>query len=149
MMLIVGLWWRYFSGDDEAARHRLEAASTAHREQLGAVYWQTHLVLIAGVVLISAGIKSVVAQTGTDMEAGVLLSVGMAFFLAGHGIFRVRLGLGRGSLAGWAAVVALLCIPLAIESGRVVSLGALILMLFGLIAADAWTTDPRRVVSTR
>ena len=47
------------------------------------------------------------------------------------------------SLASWAAVVALLCIPLAIGAGGVVSLGALILMLFGLIAADTWTTESR------
>jgi low temperature requirement protein LtrA len=148
MMLIVGLWWRYFSGDDEEARHSLEAASTAHREQLGAVYWQTHLVLIAGVVLISAGIKSTVAQTGTDMEAGVLLGLGTALFLVGHGIFRVRLGLGRDSLAVWAGIVALLCIPLAIVAGRIMGLGALVLMLFSLIAADIWTTESRRASST-
>ena len=137
MMLIFSLWLRYFSGDDAAAQRELEMASDARREQLGASYWQTHMAMIAGVVLVSAGIRRIVGQAGSEVATASLLGSGTALFLLGHAGFRLKLRLGRCVLEGLGAIASILIIPIAVVVGSTPGLILLVVMLLVLTIAGA------------
>jgi len=58
LVLVAALWWSYFDREDRRAADKLVAAEPEQRSRMGLLgYWYAHLALIAGVVLIAAGIR--------------------------------------------------------------------------------------------
>lgn len=85
MLLISCLWWVYFgSGDDEAGQRALDAAPEGLRVVVGMRgYSLTHMVHIAGLVLVAVGLHAVVHHPGHHLRWAVALtlSAGCALYL--------------------------------------------------------------------
>ena len=95
LVLVAALWWSYFDRDDERARHALESAKPEIRPRLALLgYGYTHLVMIAGVVLIATGVKQVVANDLTQIQKTAwFLTSGLAVYLLGDVWFRWVMGI--------------------------------------------------------
>jgi low temperature requirement protein LtrA len=85
LVLVASLWWSYFDREDRRAADKLVAAEPEERARMGLLgYWYAHLALIAGIVLIAAGIRQLLAHaTGIGLLCG-----GMALFMLGDIAFR-------------------------------------------------------------
>jgi low temperature requirement protein LtrA len=148
LLLSACLWWVYFTpGDDELAERALEAAPPEHRPRLAVDafgYW--HLVLLLAIVSAAAGVKYAVAHAFERVDIGyaVLLSAGVALFLAGHLGFQRTLGIGRRPLRAVAAGLALAVIPLGVLVSAVTQLGVLVAVLAGALAAEQAVGAERR-----
>ena len=118
--LLAALWWLYFGGDDERA---LEALADVPEEGLASMvlrsYSLVHLVHVAGLVLVAAGLHEVVAEPDHPLSLRLTLTMaaGIATFLAAELMFLSSLHLpGRWPLAA-GCVAALVVSPLGLASG--------------------------------
>ncbi|MFI1581714.1 low temperature requirement protein A [Embleya sp. NPDC020630] len=109
-----GIWWTYFGGDDERTVRAMSEASVERRQMLGYVaFGLAHAVMIAGIVLVAAGISDGIHHLGTDTNRW-WLGTGVAVFLLGHAWHRYVLGTGSiAARIGAAVVVVPLTAPLA------------------------------------
>jgi low temperature requirement protein LtrA len=141
LALSATMWWVYFDRDDQLAESTLTAEEGDRRSRMGLWLAYTHLVMIAGIVVMSAGVKLVVADPSGHAAAGDAwnLAAGLAIYLLGEAWFGVALGT-RG---GWRAIVAaafiLATVPLGTEVSGVTQLGASVAVMVLLIAADRIT----------
>jgi low temperature requirement protein LtrA len=91
LLFVCGLWWAYFGGDDAKAEHRLIEAKPRTRSRMALLgYWYAHLVMIAGIVLVAAGLRRAV---GEGEGAPLLLAAGLSLYLLGGALFRGIMGL--------------------------------------------------------
>jgi low temperature requirement protein LtrA len=113
------LWWAYFAGDEERARHALDAMTDRTRRAWTAlVAWgYAHYVMILGIIVLSAGIKKTVGHPFDPLSWGAALALGggVALFLLGHAWFLRMLAI-PGQMH---RVVAALCVLAAVPLGRV------------------------------
>jgi low temperature requirement protein LtrA len=109
MLLVALLWWLHFA--DDASMHRVDevverpAGVTARTALLG--FSLGYLVLVAGLVLVAAGLHVVVPDPARrlDPRVSVTMAVGAATYLAGNVYYLHRLGVtGRGWLLVTAAL---------------------------------------------
>jgi len=140
------LWWLYFGGDAARAEEALAAAPPERRPRLAVDafgYW--HLLLLLGIVAIAAAEKTAVAHPGGALHAAtaVALGAGTAVYLVGDVLFRRSLAIGDGAWRAAAAVLALATIPLALAAA-VLQLGTLVVLLVGLLVAEARRLAPHR-----
>jgi low temperature requirement protein LtrA len=131
LAVIAAMWWAYFDRDDARAEHALSAAppeQQARKALLG--YWYTHLLMIAGIVLVATGVRGEVAHPAEAApRAGWLLAAGLAAFLLGSVAFRRSFGL-RPLTTRLVAAPAMLLVGLAglaLGGLAVLALGALLL----------------------
>lgn len=132
------LWWTYFDVVALVSSRRLNEA-TPGREQNALArdsYSYIHLLLVAGIVLVAYGLKSVIAHTDEHLhspEAFALLG-GIAIYMGGlvafrwrqkHTLNRHRMGL---------AVVLLILVPVATEIPAWLTLVIAFLLLWAMIA---------------
>lgn len=104
LALVAALWWSYFGGngiggEEQRAEHALSRANGADRARMALfAFGYAYLMLLAGVVLASAGIKGMVAhlEGHASPQVAWTLSCGVALFLIGESLFRLTLGTGRG-----------------------------------------------------
>ena len=128
LALVAALWWSYFGGngiggEEQRAEHALSRANGADRARMALfAFGYAYLMLLAGVVLASAGIKGMVAhlEGHASPQVAWTLSCGVALFLIGESLFRLTLGTGRGRSR---LLTAVLTLPTA---------------LIGLIAGGLW-----------
>jgi low temperature requirement protein LtrA len=92
LVLVAALWWSYFDREDRRAADALVAAAPEERSRMGLLgYWYAHLALIAGIILIAAGIRQLLERGG---DGGTwLLAGGMALFMLGDVFFRWVMGM--------------------------------------------------------
>ena len=101
LALSAGLWWAYFDVAALDSEHALAAADGEPRARLARDgYSYLHLPMIAGIILLSLGLKKVLGYVGgddghtwADPLYGVPLVAlygGVALFLLGHICFRLR-----------------------------------------------------------
>ena len=133
------LWWTYFDRDDTRAEHALAQMDVAHRPiaaMLG--YGYAHLILIAGIIAVAAGIKQVLSHLHEAPYPNAIwsLGVGLALYLIGDTWFRRVMGIGRGWLRLAVAVLALGTIPLGLQVGGFVQLGVLVALMVILILIE-------------
>ena len=106
LALVAALWWSYFDREDRRAADKLVAAEPEQRSRMGLLgYWYAHLALIAGIILIAAGIRQLL-----EGHPGMrLLSGGLAVFMIGDVFFRYVMGMRPigARLTGAAAALAL------------------------------------------
>ncbi|MBO3749076.1 low temperature requirement protein A [Streptosporangiaceae bacterium NEAU-GS5] len=136
--LVAGLWWAYFVGDEEAARHALLRVDVVRRTQLilGGFYYG-HVPLLMGMVAVAAGIKKAVSHPYEGMPAGpaIALAVGVTLFLLGDAWFRRALGLPPAPNRAVAALLALAAIPIGLWSA-IAELGVLVALLAAALAME-------------
>jgi low temperature requirement protein LtrA len=137
LLLIAGLWWTYFDGDDERAEHAMAAADPGARGRMAILgYWYAHLVMICGVVLVAAGVRQALATGGAEFRAAWLLSGGIAAYLGGDVLFRRVIGLQPLALRAGGALIALALGSLGVRYGALAELVALTACLAGLLGAE-------------
>jgi low temperature requirement protein LtrA len=137
-LLAVLLWWAYFDVVSTAAERRLGRAARAERAILARdAYTYIHYVIVAGIVGFAVGCKKLVADPTHHLATAgaVALCGGVAIYLLGHALFRLRMTrtIGRHHLAGAAASAALIFV-----SPRVPALAVAALLAVVLAAAAAW-----------
>jgi low temperature requirement protein LtrA len=103
LVLVASLWWSYFDREDRRAADKLVAAAPEERSRMGILgYWYAHLALIAGIVLIAAGIRQLLeGHPGMRLLAG-----GMALFMLGDVFFRWVMGMHPIAVRCFGAVLA-------------------------------------------
>lgn len=95
LALVAALWWSYFDREDQRAEDHFVNAAPDMRTRMALLgYWGGHLVLLFGIILVSAGIRELL-DTGHDASshAAWLLSVGISVFMVGEMLFRAMLGI--------------------------------------------------------
>jgi low temperature requirement protein LtrA len=138
MVLISALWWVYFGvGDDEKGLAALSLTDPGRLSRLSSrAYSATHLVHVAGLVLVAAWLHPIVADPRhlTTAEAATG-PAGVAAFLAAQAAFRrtLRIGPAQAHLAA-AGLAAALAPVTALTCGAVQLLG-LACVVCGLAAA--------------
>jgi low temperature requirement protein LtrA len=134
LLLIAALWWSYFDRDDERAEHVMRALSEETRARVGVIgYWYTHLVMLAGIVLLAAALKEIVAEGAhAPLWSAWVLASGVAIYLVGDVLFRKVLGIRPLAFRVGAALAAL---PLGVIGG-VRELGVLALLLVAMLSVE-------------
>jgi low temperature requirement protein LtrA len=94
VFLAAALWWLHFDVVALATERRLAALAPGREQNALArdAYSYIHLVLVASIVLVALGLKTVIAHA-TDplhVETGAALAGGLALYLIGHVLFRWR-----------------------------------------------------------
>ncbi len=139
MVLISALWWVYYGvGDDERGLALLESAPPEQRTRLCMrAYSLTHLLHIAGLVLLAAALHQIVRDPLHHLgwAMAVTGSVGVATFLVGQASFRSVLEVGPVTALLGAAALALVVGPLGDLVGGLVQLLALAVLVCGTVAA--------------
>src|SRR3954447_15701485 len=102
-----------------------------------AYYW-AHLVMLLGIVCISAGLERAIGHAFDPLSFARALELGggTALFLLGHAFFRRVLGLPLKPWRALAAAVALATIPLGTEASALVQLVALVVPLGACLALE-------------
>jgi len=137
LALTACLWWVYFgTGDDDRAERAFTAASPGQRPGLAlSAYFYAHIPMLLGVVAMAAGVKLTLGHPGQPEPVGqaLVLSAGVALFLAGDAWFRGALRIGtpwpRLVTAGIALAAAALGATVTIGAQLAVLLAALVTML--------------------
>jgi low temperature requirement protein LtrA len=136
---VATLWWAYFDVVAIVAERRLSEAAPGEQAPLARdAYSYIHFPMIAGIVLLSLGLKQTLGHVAEPLETvpAVALCGGPAIYLIGHILFRLRT-LGSLSAHRSLATVALLAmIPLALEADALVALAAVTAVLVILIAYE-------------
>lgn len=97
MALLAGLWFAYFAGDAERTTDALNEVADARRATVALrAYGLGHLLHVAGLVLLAAGLHDVVAHPGGELglRLGSTMAIGCAVFLFAQALFVHSLGLG-------------------------------------------------------
>lgn len=149
--LIGTLWWSYFDRDDQRAEHRMAAADNRRRTRIALFgYNGAHLFMIAGLILVAAGLKALIAAQIDPGAAGqahaahgndALLLYGLALYLAFDTAFRAQLGLRPLGARLMGAVVALTVAVVAPLHGIPMLAAAVVLMIVMLFAEGRIEAD--------
>ena len=145
LALIAAMWWVYFTGDDERALAAL-AAAPPERMPSDALwaYGLAHPVMIAGLVLVAAGLHEVVHAPGHHLSAryAVTMAAGVAVYLAGEAMFRRRLGGAPAALALAGGAACLVTVPLGTAASGLAQLAGLTLVLALVLLVRAAREGP-------
>ena len=138
--LAAALWWAYFDVVAIVAERKFREARGYDRIRIARdSYSYLHLPMIAGIVLVAAGIKQSLAHADEPLETipAVALCGGLALYLLAHIAFRLRnvRSLNRQRLV--AAIVCVALVPLATEVEALASLAAVVAVAATLIAYEA------------
>ena len=140
LVLVAALWWSYFDREDRRAADKLVAAAPEQRSRMGLLgYWYAHLGLIAGIVLIAAGIRQLLeGHSGMKLLAG-----GMAVFMLGDVFFRHVMGMHPIAVRCFGAVLAVALGFAGTRWGAQGALAAIALLAIAVIAIERRLESPR------
>jgi len=144
--VIAALWWTYFASDAREAERALAHAPPAQQARLALTgYWYTHLLMIAGVVLLATGIRGIAPDPrAVAPVASWLVAVGVACYLLGSVAFRRSFGL-RPLAPRLVAALALLAVGLAsVYASGLAALALTALLLAALALLEPQLTGARR-----
>jgi low temperature requirement protein LtrA len=139
MVVVSALWWLYFDVAALAAERRLSELTGAARNALARdSYSYLHALMILGIVFLALGLKKSLLELGEPLKfiPSVALFGGVALYLVGHILFRLR---NIGTLNVQRLVVAVLlvlAIPIGVAVPAYVSLTMLLVLLLGLIGYE-------------
>jgi low temperature requirement protein LtrA len=139
LALAAGLWWTYFTGDEEGAERALAAASADRRFRLAnSAFFYAFIPMLLGVIVIAAGVKKSIGHAGDPLGAGPALALagGVALYLAGDVAFRRVLGIRPVGHRVAAALAALATLPLGIWLAAGAQLVGLVAVLVATIAVE-------------
>ncbi len=138
--LASALWWIYFDVVALVTARRLEQAPEGQVRNVLArdSYSYLHFPMVAGIVLMARGLESTLAHVGDDLDAvaATALLGGVALYLLAHVALRLRNAhtLSRTRLG--LAVALLLVIPAATTVPALVTVAALNVPLWAMIAYE-------------
>ncbi|MDP9344787.1 MAG: low temperature requirement protein A [Actinomycetota bacterium] len=137
---IAAMWWAYFDVVAPVAERRMRAAAPEDRVALARdSYTFLHLPMVAGIVLLAAGIKQAIGHVGDPLETvpAIELCGGPALYLVAHILFRLRNvhSLNRQRIVAAVALVAL--IPVSTSASALTALTLVAAILTGLITYEA------------
>ncbi len=129
LALSATMWWLYFDRDDEVAAAVMAATAGDRRSDLG---------MVAGIVVMAAGVKSIVAHpTDAAETAGAWnLATGVAVYILGDAVFRHSLGLGPSGRRLVVAGLFILTAPLEAEASGLAQLAADVGLMILLIVTE-------------
>ena len=133
LVLVGSLWWSYFDREDRRAADKLVAAAPEQRSRMGILgYRYAHLALIAGIILIAAGIRQLLeGHPGMGLLAG-----GMALFMLGDVFFRWVMGMRPIAVRLLGAAVALMLGLAGTRWGAQAALSAIAALAIAVIAIE-------------
>ncbi|MBA3277658.1 MAG: low temperature requirement protein A [Geodermatophilaceae bacterium] len=155
LALSAGLWWAYFDVAALDSEHALAAADGERRARLARDgYSYLHLPMIAGIILLSLGLKKVLGYVGgddghswVDPLYGVPLAAlygGVALFLLAHIGFRLR----TTGVVEWprlvAVVLLLVAIPAVAALPSLVTLAVLTALVAALVCFETFRYAEKR-----
>ncbi len=151
LALSAGLWWLYFDRNQGDAERALLAARGERRIRLAMLLGTTHLVMIAGIVLVAAGVGSVVAHpmTATSLATAANLATGVTIYLVGESALRYCLGLQVNVERLGATVVALATTPIGLVVSGDAQLAALVALVVGTLTLPNLLARSRSVTLRR
>ncbi|MBA2741701.1 MAG: low temperature requirement protein A [Actinobacteria bacterium] len=134
------LWWAYFDVVAIVAeKHLREASGNAQLRMARDSYSYLHLPMVAGIILFAVGVKKTLADMSDPLATvpAVALCGGVALYLVGHVLFRLRnvRTLNRQRLV--VSVLLLVLIPIALELPALATLATVAALCVGLIAYEA------------
>jgi low temperature requirement protein LtrA len=91
LALAATMWWLYFGGDDKAGARALTSMTEDNRARRALhAYTLGILLMVAGIVVVAAGLETAVAHPRAHMSAWAAASLagGVATYLLGLGLFR-------------------------------------------------------------
>lgn len=134
VFLSAALWWLYFDVAALATERRLSSMEPGQQQNTLArdAYSYLHLVLVAGIVLLALGLKTVMAHVTDPLHlvSAAALAGGVALYLFGHVAFRYRF---IGTINRERLGVGILLVVLVPAATRVPAWAALV-----LVAAITW-----------
>jgi low temperature requirement protein LtrA len=136
------LWWAYFDvAADLAARRLEEAVDVTERNEIARdAYSYLHLPLVAGIVLVALGFKTVLAHVGDDLswEAATALAGGAALYLLAQVAFKHRClgGVAVPRVVGAAVLLAVIPIA-AVAVPGIVTVAVVAAVLWAVLVSEA------------
>lgn len=145
LALNAALWWSYFGGDDERAEHAMASLDPTRRTRAALIaYGYAHLFLLAGIIVIAAGLKQLIAHLeGPPSAALWLMGLGVTLYLIGDVGFRRSLEIDRTPKRLVAGALGFLTIPIGMFIGGAWQLSALVALLVAMLMLE----QPRRRAS--
>jgi low temperature requirement protein LtrA len=134
------LWWAYFDVVAALAHHRLAELEGVVRNTLARdAFAYLHLPMIAGIELFALGVEQVVAHVDGSLptEAAAALCGGVALYLLAHVAFKLRVTGSLGSQRLLAALLLIVCVPLAAGVTALAALALVTAVSVALIAYEA------------
>ncbi|WP_157744376.1 low temperature requirement protein A [Micromonospora viridifaciens] len=154
--LVATLWWVYFDVDAIAGERAVEAATGGDRSRLAAdAYTLLHLLMVAGVVLVSLGLDQTLAlvhqkpgrHTGLAALAHLALYSGVILYLIGDQAFWWRTRHGIRPIRAITTLVFVALVPLTAPWAGLGSLAVLVAAsIIFLIVEAVRTAQLRRVL---
>jgi low temperature requirement protein LtrA len=144
LALAAGLWWLYFSGEEEQAERAMRRAAPEARAWLALnAFGYTFLPILLGIVLVATGVKLAVIRYNqpATLAAALFLAAGVATYTLGLAIFRRLVG----EPITMRLVLAALALPTAIIGlavSSVLQLSALVVLLIAAAVLDAVGRSP-------
>lgn len=150
MVMLAGLWWCYFAGDSEKrAESTLNAAQAERRTRLClGGYGHCYLLLLGGIIVLAAGLKTSVAQSW-DTPVALAVGGGMALYLVGDVLLRLVLRLGSNWSRCVAAVLAAASTVVGATESAVAQLAVLAAVVVLLVVAEPLGRQPGGGPSSR
>ena len=140
LMLSTCLWWVYFGqGDDEQAEQALASMPPLPRARLAlTAFFYSYLPMLLGIVTIAAAEHAAIEHPfdALSVARALLLSGGVALFLAGEIAFRRQLGLAVHTSRIVVVPLALAAIPVGARLSAVAQVASLAVLLSVAIAID-------------
>lgn len=143
LALAAGLWWLYFSGEDERAERAMDRAPPERRPWLALnAFGYVFLPILGAIVTVAAGVKLAVVRYDepATVATAVFLAAGVAAYAFGLALFRLVLQSGPLSVRLVIVILALPTALIGIGATPVAQLVALVAILIGGAATDSvWT----------
>lgn len=139
LLLSAAIWWTYFDRDDRRAEHQFAAATAADRARMALLgFGYAHFVMIAGIILIAAGLEvGITHPVGHTEPIGLWnLAAGLAIYLVGDTFYRRVLRIGPGRLRLAIAALVFLTVPLGLAFGALAQVAACVLLMQPLWIVD-------------
>jgi low temperature requirement protein LtrA len=107
--------------------------------EVNVAYYWAHLVMLLGIVCISAGLERAIGHAFAELSFARALELGggTALFLIGHAFFRWVLHLPLKRWRALAAVLALATVPLGTEASALAQLATLVIPLGTCLALES------------
>lgn len=150
LALAAALWWTYFDQDDARAEQAMQALPDRARARAALLaFGYGHFLMLSGIIVLSAGIKGVVAHPLGHAPAHDPwhLGLGLSVYLLGDGLYRGLLGLGALRPRLLTAGLTALTVPLGQHMGGLWQLAACVALLVGLLALERRASRPLHDVS--
>jgi low temperature requirement protein LtrA len=146
LALSASMWWVYFDRDQELAESAMHARTGSRRSRMGLWWAYTHLVMIAGIVVMSAGSRLVVADSGARVGVGDAwnLALGVSIYLVGEGAFKMVCGLGGVRRTYVAAAAMVLTVPIGTQVSGLAQMCAAVTVMVTLVWAQRTHANAHR-----